>query len=119
MIVTAFGLLVAASLQATRFGPYQNIVVERVNNQPAISAYGDAHVVRLHGSEAQLARCVSGIRAGRATECTFAQIGSLDFRPLEAGSYQFRFSDSLKANVVDFVVDTAGLKRALDAMASI
>lgn len=119
MIVTAVGLLAAASLQTARFGPHQNVVVERLDNQPAISAYGDAHVVRLRGSDAQLARCVSDIRAGRATECVFARSGTLDFQPLEGGHYQFRFNDPLKANVVDFVVDADGLKSALDAMANI
>lgn len=119
MIVTAFGLLAAASLHAARFGPYQNVVVERIHDEPAISAYGDAHVVRLRGSDAQLARCISDIRAGQPTECTFAHSGSLDFRPLQDGKYQLRFNDALKANVVDFVVDADGLKNALDAMANI
>ncbi|MBO9663586.1 hypothetical protein [Dokdonella sp.] len=119
MIVTTLGLLAAASLQVARFGPHQNIVVERLDNQPAISAYGDAHVVRLRGSDAQFARCVSDIRAGHATECAFAHSGTLDFRPLADGHYEFRFNDALKANVVDFVVDADGLKSALDAMANI
>lgn len=119
MIVTAFGLLAAASLQVARFGPHQNVVVERIHDQPAISAYGDAHVVRLRGSAAQFAQCVAGIRSGQATQCTFAHSGSLDFRPIDGGNYQFRFNDALKANVVDFVVDADGLKNALDAMANI
>lgn len=119
MIVTAFGLLAAASLQTARFGPHQNVVVERLDNQPAISAYGDAHVVRLRGSDAQFARCVSDIRTRQVTECTFPHSGTLDFRPLADGHYEFRFNDALKANVVDFVVDADGLKSALDAMAKL
>lgn len=116
MIAVVFGLLAATSLDAVRFGPYQNVVVERVADQPTISAYGDAHVVRLHLSAAQLADCAARLDGRGVVECAFPHSGSLDFRPLAAGGYEFRFSDVLKANVVEFVVDDSGLKRALEAL---
>ncbi|WP_300617372.1 hypothetical protein [Dokdonella sp.] len=116
MIAVVFGLLAATSLEAVRFGPYQNVVVERIGDQPMISAYGDAHVVRLHVSKAQLADCAALVGRGGTVECAFPHSGSLDFRPLATGGYEFRFSDTLKANVVEFVVDDSGLERALDAL---
>ncbi|MEP7044014.1 MAG: hypothetical protein ABI843_13200 [Dokdonella sp.] len=118
MIVTGIGLLAATALQLARFGPYQNIVVDHQGDEAMISAYGDAHVVRLHGSEEQLLGCIAGIKSGKAVQCPFAHTGSLEFQPIGAGSYQFTFTDTLKVNVVDFVVDASGLEHALAAMNS-
>lgn len=118
MIATALGLLAAASLQTARFGPYGNVVVERIDGTPAISAYGDAHVVRLHGSDAEVGSCVRGIRSGEATDCEFRHGGSIEFRPVGNG-YRFTFADAPKVNIVDFVVDAAGLERALGALGSL
>ena len=118
IIATALGLLAATSMQVARFGPYENVVVERIDNLPAISAYGDAHVVRLHGSDAEVVSCIRGIRSGKATDCEFPHSGSIEFRPLQSG-YRFTFTDAPKVNVVDFVVDAAGLERALGALASL
>lgn len=118
MIAAALGLLAATSLQTTRFGPYENVVVERIGSEPVISAYGDAHVVRLHGSDAEVGACLSGIRSGKATDCEFRHSGSIEFRPL-GGGYRFTFADAPKVNIVDFVVDAAGLERALGALGSL
>jgi hypothetical protein len=118
MIVTALGLLAATALQSARFGPYQNIVVDHQGDEATIFAYGDAHVVRLHGSEEQLAGCIAGIQSGKAVQCPFSHTGSLEVQPVGEGGYHFTFTDTLKVNVVDFVLDARGLEHALAAMNS-
>src|SRR5262245_53176160 len=99
MIITALGLVTATALQVARFGPYQNIVVDHQGNEATISAYGDAHVVRLHGSEEQLAGCIAGIESGKPVECPFSHTGSLEVQPVGEGGYHFTFTDALKVNV--------------------
>lgn len=118
MIVSSIGLLAAVALQITRFGPYQNIVVEQQGGEAHISAYGDAHVVRLHGAPQQLSGCVTAIKTGKAMRCPFSRSGALTFRPITEDSYQFTFTDALNVNIVDFTVDDAGLERALAAMSA-
>ena len=118
MIVATLGLLTASALQLARFGPYQNIVVDHHGDEATISAYGDAHVVHLHGSQQQLIGCIAGIQSGRSVQCAFSHTGSLEVQPVGDGRYHFTFSDALKVNIVDFVVDARGLEHALAAMNS-
>lgn len=118
MIISGIGLLAAVALQTARFGPYENVVVEHENGEARISAYGDAHVVRLHGAPEQLVGCLAGIQRGKAMRCPFSHSGSLTFEPTGHDSYLFTFSDALNANVVDFTVDKAGLEHAVQAMSA-
>lgn len=119
MITTTIGPLAALSMGSSRFGPYSNVVVEHGNSgQSTISAYGDAHVVRLHTTNARLSQCTGLIANGKGA-CDFPGSGTLDVRPVSADSYEFRFSDPMKANIVEFIVDARGLERALQAMHSL
>ncbi len=119
MITTTLGLIAALSMSSSRFGPYSNVVVETHGaGQSTISVYGDAHVVRLHATNAQLSQCTDLIAKGKGA-CEFPGSGSMDVRPVSADNYEFRFTDTMKANVVEFVVDAGGLDRALKAMHSL
>jgi len=70
-MIVMLGLLAASALQLARFGPYQNIVVDHHGDEATVSAYGDAHVVHLRGSQQQVSGCIAGIPSGKATHWRF------------------------------------------------
>jgi len=117
-----------------RFGPHDTAVLSRIDNDPThiqVAAYGDAPAVHFLMDAAGARQCAEilekagaapanpDVNAPAVVRCP-AQTGAGVMQVFKRKDNQFHveFSNSVPGNIVDFIIDEAGLAKAVAAFHS-
>lgn len=118
MLTSGLAMVIAGSVLASaHFGPNDNVKVELYGEKVRVTAFGDAPVVPLLVSHAELAACVRKLEGREDTACEFKARGSLTMKISVAG-YTLTFADPVQANIVDFTLDEAAYAHAIRALSN-
>lgn len=106
----------AALLGATRFGPNDDVRVEKVGDQTRLTAYGSAQIVTITADDFEISDCKEvfndGLNPGR---CFFVGGERILVERNPNGS-KITFQGLDKTNTVEFVVTPAQRKAAAKAL---
>ncbi|MBL0164460.1 MAG: hypothetical protein IPP82_12690 [Xanthomonadales bacterium] len=116
LISTVF--LAAAALSASRFGPNNMVLVERVGDGARITAYGDTQIVKILAKDFEVEDCLEVMRDGmHPGRCLFSE-GEVITLSQDPNGIRMKFQGVGKDNIVEFVAHPRERERAAKALES-
>ncbi|MEO7014451.1 MAG: hypothetical protein ABI127_09075 [Dokdonella sp.] len=108
--------LAAAALSASRFGPNNMVLVEKVGEGARITAYGDTQIVKIVAQDFEVEDCLEVMRDGmRPGRCLFAE-GEVITLSQDPNGIRMKFQGIGKDNNVEFVAHPRERERAAKAL---
>lgn len=110
--------VVAAALSASRFGPNNMVLVERVGDGARITAYGDTQIVKILAQDFEVDDCLEVMRDGmHPGRCLFAE-GEVITLSQDPHGIRMKFQGIGKDNIVEFVAHPRERERGAKALES-